>query len=73
MSDRDKIKALLEERGAEGVTTFEIRHKGLSGNPSQRIRELTDAGLKIDSEPYVREYDGRRGSRYILRPEGSLF
>ncbi len=73
MSDKDRVRRLLEERGAEGVTTFEIRHKGLSGNPSQRIRELTDAGLKIESIPFVREYDGRRGSRYILKPEGSLF
>jgi hypothetical protein len=72
MSDRERIRGLLEQRGSLGVTTFELRQLGYSGNPSQRIRELKDAGYTIESEPFVRD-DGRRGSKYVLMPKGSLF
>lgn len=72
MSDRDRIRELLERRGPTGVTTFELRQQGYSGNPSQRIRELTDMGLTITSERFVRD-DGRRGAKYVLHPKGQLF
>lgn len=72
MSDKTRIRELLERRGPAGVTTFELRQGGYSGNPSQRINELRDDGLLIKSEPFKRG-DGRRGSRYVLLPKESLF
>lgn len=72
MTDRERILALLERRGPTGATTFELRREGYTGNPSQRVNELREAGHKIDAEPFVRD-DGRRGSRYILRQKERLF
>ena len=63
MNDRQRVLAYLEENGE--VTSYEIRIKGLSGNPSQRINELRDEGHKIDGEDFRR--DGRPCTRYTLR------
>lgn len=67
MSDRDRLLELLRERGAAGVTTFEIRRSGVSGNPSQRKAELEELGYKIDAQPYAE--GRRRGRRYVLISE----
>lgn len=67
MSDRDRMLALLKERGATGVTTFELRRSGVSGNPSQRKAELEERGHRIAVEPYTE--GRRRGRRYILISE----
>jgi hypothetical protein len=64
MNDRQRVLAYLEENGE--VTSYEIRIKGLSGNPSQRINELRDEGHKIDGEDFRR--DGRPCTRYTLLP-----
>jgi hypothetical protein len=63
MNDRQRVLAYLEEHGE--VTSYEIRVKGLSGNPSQRINELRDEGHQIDGEDFRR--DGRPCTRYTLR------
>lgn len=54
MSDCDRILRLLEERGEQGVTTFELRTGGYSGNPSSRIMDLTAQGHNIDAERTTR-------------------
>ena len=69
LSDRDRILQLLETEGS--VDTFRLRKEGYSGNPSQRIRELKDAGHEIATERFVRP-DGRRGARYTLIQEQQM-
>jgi hypothetical protein len=65
ITDKERVLAYLEEHGE--VTSYEIRIKGLSGNPSQRINELEDDGHKIDAEPFRR--DGRPCVLYKLRQD----
>lgn len=62
-TDKDRILMLLKREGS--VDTFRLRREGFSGNPSQRIRELKDAGHEITSERFTRP-DGRSGARYTL-------
>jgi hypothetical protein len=64
VSDRDRLLELLRERGSLGITTFEIRRMGVSGNPSQRKAELEKRGFVIHTKPY--KEGRRRGRRYIL-------
>ncbi len=64
MSDRERILDKLRLVNGVGLTTFEIRRSGLSGNPSQRINELRDEGHDIDAFPY--KEGRRRGKRYVL-------
>lgn len=67
MSDRQRMLDLLRERGFCGVTTFELRRMGISGNPSQRRAELEELGYRIDVKPHR---EGRRNGRlYVLRRE----
>ena len=65
-SDKDRILSLLKREGS--VDSFRLRREGYSGNPSQRIRELKDAGHNITSERFTRP-DGRAGSIYRLRKD----
>ena len=68
-SDKERILRLLEQEGT--VDTFRLRREGYSGNPSQRIRELKDAGHDIVTESFVRP-DGRRGAKYTLIKERQM-
>jgi hypothetical protein len=64
VTDRDRLLALLRARGDRGVTTFEIRRRGISGNPSQRKADLEELGYLITVKPYS---EGKRhGCRYTL-------
>jgi hypothetical protein len=65
VSDRERLLAYLEQHGS--VTSYEIRTKALSGNPSQRVTELRDRGYDITAEQFRR--DGRPCTRYTLRGE----
>lgn len=69
MSDRERVLEILERDGS--VTSFELRRNGVSGNPSQRVRELKVQGYAIESERYE-EAPGRFGTRYTLVPAGQL-
>ena len=69
LSDRDRILRLLQAEGS--VDTFRLRREGYSGNPSQRIRELKEAGYEIATERFARP-DGRRGARYTLVEEAQM-
>ena len=66
MTDNERIAEYLERHGS--VTSYEIRVLELSGNPSQRINELTDAGYEIRAERYTREVHGKKrpACRYTL-------
>lgn len=48
MSQRATVARLLEERGEQGVHTFELRRMFI-GNPSERIAELEREGWAISS------------------------
>jgi hypothetical protein len=63
-TDCERLLKLLREWPA-GVHSHAIRNLGVSGNPSQRVRELRDRGFNIESK---RENRGKRpGVRYTLR------
>ena len=62
MTDNERIADYLEEHGS--ITSYEMRVKGLTGNPAQRCRELRDRGYKIATENFRR--DGRPCCRYTL-------
>jgi len=66
-TDCERVLAVLRARGKSGIHSHEIRKLGLSGNPSQRVRELEAQGFEISHE---REHKGRRpGIRYRLVAE----
>jgi hypothetical protein len=67
VTDTDRIEAYLLEHGS--ITSYEIRVKGLSGNPSQRVTELQDRGHHITAERFQR--DGRPCVTYTLVPASS--
>lgn len=52
MTDTERILALLQRNGS--VTSYELRTMGLSGNPSERIRDLKDLGYDIGSDRTTR-------------------
>jgi len=62
-SDKTRILELLETK--KSVTSFYLRKEGFSGNPSQRIKELTAEGHQIEAERYE-DSPGRWGARYHL-------
>lgn len=64
MTDTDRILEYLQGHGS--ITSYEIRVKGLSGNPSQRVTELQDRGYDITAERFQR--DGRPCVNYKLSP-----
>ena len=68
-SDKTKVLEILERDGE--VTSFQLRRAGISGNPSQRVRELKEQGHTIESERY-QESPGRYGSRYWLVPDEQM-
>lgn len=72
MTDKDRMLALLRERGPQGAHTSELRARGYSGNPSQRRIELLDEGYSIDSirESFIGADGSKRpGARFILTAE----
>lgn len=64
MSDRDTFYEMLREAGCEGVHSHDLRRRGVTGNPSQRSRELVARGIEVSklSEPV----EGRPGRRFWL-------
>lgn len=69
ISDKEKLLALLRERGPEGIHTSELRRRGVSGNPSARREDLIADGYSIRSErESYRGRDGktRPGARFTL-------
>lgn len=66
-TDCDLIALALKVAGPKGLHSHTIRRRGLSGHPSERIRELQARGYEID---HVREFKGHRpGVRYVLVSE----
>lgn len=64
MSDTDTFLTLLRRSGPHGVHSHYARKAGISGNPSQRAKDLADRGLAVATK---REHlNGRNGSRYWL-------
>lgn len=64
MTNRELVYQALLEAGPAGVHSLDIRRHGLSGNPSERIRELRARGHAITATP---EHRGKvNGTRYTL-------
>jgi hypothetical protein len=71
VTDADRLLSLLLERPAYGMHSHDIRRYGISGNPSQRIKDLEARGYSFSKE---RENRGKRpGTRYKLIDSGRLF
>ena len=63
-TDTARLLTALRARGPVGIHSHEIRRLGISGNPSQRVKELEEDGHQIE---HRREHKGRRpGVRYRL-------
>jgi hypothetical protein len=68
MSDTMRMLSLLRDYREAGVHSLDVRGYGVSGNPSQRAKDLVDRGYSIVTK---RERRGKRnGSRYWLREHG---
>lgn len=64
VNDTRILHRLLVEREDAGVHTHEARGRGISGNPSQRAKDLATQGIEVRKR---REYhSGRNGSRFWL-------
>lgn len=66
MTDRERLLQHLIQHGS--ITSYEARVQEISGNPSERVRELVDAGHWIDIEHGYRISRGKKRpcARYIL-------
>ena len=61
----DHVLHLLTQRMARGVGSTEIRTKGISGNPSQRIAELRERGINT-THIRRRHPQGHMETLYVL-------
>lgn len=69
MSDRERLLEALRAAGDRGIHTFEIRKGGISGNPSERRRELLALGYGIRAER--EKMNGRWGKRFFLEHDAA--
>lgn len=70
MTQAEQVLQLLRYAGKMGVHTFELR-RAYIGNPSERIRELRNAGHTIDVGPKERLGGTAYGVRYFLVRDAS--
>lgn len=64
LTDARRMYVLLRDAGAEGVHSHDLRRQGVSGNPSQRAKDIVSKGVAVSVR---RENVGRRpGARYWL-------
>lgn len=70
MTDRIRLLQALRDAGSTGVHSHDLRRAGISGNPSQRIRELRLEGHVIEGEPERR--NGRPGKRWTLTHDAAI-
>lgn len=64
MSDRLRVLEALRQASWDGLRSLDMRRLGLTGNPSERIRELRAEGFVISARPYTE--GKRRGKVYVL-------
>lgn len=66
-SDRSRVLSALQAAASHGLHSHDIRRRGLTGHPSERVAELERMGYSIRR---VREYRrGRNGTRFYLLGE----
>jgi hypothetical protein len=71
LTDAQRLWVLLRRAGSEGVHSHDIRAEGISGNPSQRAKDVTSKGQQVFT---AREPRGKRpGSRYWLAADAPDF
>lgn len=64
LTDAQRFYVMLRDAGPSGVHSHRVRHMGLSGNPSQRAKDIASHGVEVWT---ARENRGKRpGSRYWL-------
>lgn len=64
LSDSRRMWKLLNAAGADGMHSHELRRQGITGNPSQRAKDIVSRGVAVWT---ARENVGKRpGSRYWL-------
>lgn len=64
LTDARKMYVLLRDSGEKGMHSHELRRAGITGNPSQRAKDIVSKGVGLWTcrEPQ----NGRPGSRYWL-------
>lgn len=65
LTDLERLKRMFAAAGDKGVFSGAIRGEGISGNPSERIREMKDEGYTF-YEP-TRERYPSGGNRWGVR------
>ncbi len=64
LTDSRRMWVMLRDAGRAGVHSHELRRVGISGNPSQRAKDIVTYGVDLATR---REAVGRRpGARYWL-------
>lgn len=64
LTDARRMWVLLRDAGRQGVHSHDLRRMGVSGNPSQRAKDIASHGVELAVR---RENVGRRpGARYWL-------
>jgi len=62
----DCFHAVLVDRGARGIGSTEMRSQGLTGNPSERCRELRQRGVAIVARRRRAPGGRHQESHYVL-------
>ncbi len=64
LTDARQMYVMLRDSGPDGMHSHELRRRGVSGNPSQRAKDIVSRGVAVWT---ARENVGKRpGSRYWL-------
>lgn len=64
LTDSRKMYVLLRDSGIKGMHSHELRRAGITGNPSQRAKDIASKGVELWTCREAK--NGRPGSRYWL-------
>lgn len=64
LTDARRMYVLLRDAGRQGVHSHDLRRMGVSGNPSQRAKDIASKGVALATKRESR--NGRPGARYWL-------
>jgi hypothetical protein len=66
LTDARRMWKLMNDAGVTGMHSHDLRVQGISGNPSQRAKDIVSKGQPVFTAREAR--NGRPGSRYWLQP-----
>ena len=71
LTDSRRFYVLMRDAGSIGVHSHDARRLGVSGNPSQRAKDIVSKGVAISTAREAR--NGRPGSRFWLADHAPTF